>query len=334
VGRPSEDRTAAQNASEESTLTVIVAGLANLAIAVAKAIAGVLSGSSAVLAEAAHSLADTLTEVLLFVALRRGAAPPDERHPFGHGKRSYVWALLAAFGTLILGAGFAVIEGIRTIVFPVTTGDFLITYIVLVISFVFEAISLARALSQLRGTARRWRAPVLRYLRRTPDTALKAVTLEDSGALVGLVLAGAGVGLTEFTGNSVWDGVASICIGVLLAVIGVTLIRTNVSLVVGEATSSRLRRDIRRELEQVPDVDQVLELLTMYLGPQSLLVAARISFVRTSSVAELTRAADEAERRLRERFPLITQLFLDPTPRPDGGADTGARPIDAGPDTL
>jgi cation diffusion facilitator family transporter len=314
--------------------TVIVAGLANVTIAAAKAIAGILSGSAAMLSEAGHSLADTLTEVLLFVALRRGAEPADERHPFGHGKVSYVWALLAAFGTLVLGAGFAVFEGVHTIIDPVRTGDFFVSYVVLVISFVVEGLSLSRAVRQARGGARFWKVPLLRYLRRTPDTTLKAVTLEDSAALVGLLFAAIGLGLTEITGNSLWDGIASIGIGGLLTTIALALIRANVSLVVGESTSSRLSETIRAELEQVPGVDRVLELLTMYLGPQSLLVAARIDFTQSASVADLATAADEAERRLRERFPLITQLFLDPTPRPDGADSTRTRPFDGSPDTL
>ncbi len=302
--------------SAESVLTVVIAGLANLVIAAAKAVAGVLSGSAAVLAEAGHSVADTVTEVLLFVALRRGAQPPDELHPFGYGKVSYVWALAAAFGTLILGAGYAVFEGVHTIIYPIETTNFVVSYVVLAISFVVEGTSLTRAISQLRGGARSWRVPLLRYLRRTPDTTLKAVTLEDSAALVGLLLAAIGLGLTQLTGNSLWDGIASIGIGGLLTTIAIALIRTNVSLVVGEATSPRLRQQIMSELEQVAGLERVLELFTMYLGPQSLLVAAKVDFTRASSVADLAIAADEAERRLRKRFPLITQLFLDPTPRP------------------
>ena len=176
----------------ESTGTVIVAGLANLAIAAAKAVAGVLSGSAAVLSEAAHSFADTLTEVLLFVALRRGSRPADADHPFGHGKAAYLWALLAATGTLVLGAGFAVFQGVRTIMSgPTDEGHYLVAYVVLAISFVLEGTSLLRAVHQLRRGAARYMVTALRFLRRTPDTAVKAVTAEDSAALVGLVLAGA-----------------------------------------------------------------------------------------------------------------------------------------------
>jgi len=300
----------------ESTGTVIVAGLANLAIAVAKAVAGVLSGSAAVLAEAAHSVADTLTEVLLFVALRRGSRPADEDHPFGHGKSAYLWALLAATGTLVLGAGFAVSQGIRTIMAgSQEQGHYTVAYVVLAISFVLEGTSLLRAARQLRRGAAQYRVSVLRFLRRTPDTTVKAVTAEDSAALVGLVLAALGLGLTQLTGSPIPDGVASILIGVLLAVVAMLLVRTNVSLIVGQSPSARLRDGIREEIESLSDVTRVLEVMAMFLGPESLLVAARVDFAETS-VTGLAASADEAERRLRARYPVITHVFLDPTPRP------------------
>jgi len=300
----------------ESTGTVIVAGLANLAIAVAKAVAGVLSGSAAVLAEAAHSVADTLTEVLLFVALRRGSRPADEDHPFGHGKSAYLWALLAATGTLVLGAGFAVSQGIRTIMAgSQEQGHYAVAYVVLAISFVLEGTSLLRAVRQLRRGAAQYRVSVLRFLRRTPDTTVKAVTAEDSAALVGLVLAALGLGLTQLTGSPIPDGVASILIGVLLAVVAMLLVRTNVSLIVGQSPSARLRDGIREEIESLSDVTRVLEVMAMFLGPESLLVAARVDFAETS-VTGLAASADEAERRLRARYPVITHVFLDPTPRP------------------
>jgi cation diffusion facilitator family transporter len=300
----------------ESTGTVVVAGLVNLAIAGAKAVAGVLSGSAAVLAEAAHSVADTLTEVLLFVALRRGSRPADEDHPFGHGKSAYLWALLAATGTLVLGAGFAVSQGVRTIMAgPQEEGHYLTAYVVLAISFVLEGTSLVRAVHQLRRGAARYRVTVLRFLRRTPDTTVKAVTAEDSAALVGLILAALGLGLTQMTGSPIPDGVASILIGALLAVVAMLLVRTNASLIIGQAPSERLRNDIRAEIESLSDVTRVLEVMAMYLGPASLLVAARVDFAETS-VAGLAASADEAERRLRARYPVITHVFLDPTPRP------------------
>jgi cation diffusion facilitator family transporter len=299
----------------ESTGTVVVAGLANLAVAAAKLVAGLLSASAAMLAEAVHSLADTLTEILLFVALRRGSRPADLDHPFGHGKAAYLWALLAATGTLVLGAGYATYQGIHTIRAGEESGHFLVSYAVLAIAFVLESTSLLRAIRQLRAGAARYRVPLLRFLRRTPDTTVKAVTAEDSAALVGLALAGLGLGLTQLTRSPVPDGIASILIGALLAVVAMLLVRTNASLIVGEAPGPRLQEGIRAELESLSDVTRVLEVMAMYLGPNSLLVAARVHFAETS-VAGLSASADEAERRLRVRYPIITHVFLDPTPRP------------------
>jgi cation diffusion facilitator family transporter len=298
----------------ESLRTVIVAGSANLAIGFAKGVAGVLSGSAAMLSEAGHSLADTVTELLLFTALRRGARRPDAMHPFGHGKESFFWALLAALGTLIAGAGFAVTHGYHTIRDGEEIGSATPSYIVLVVAFVIESISLARAVRQLTTVARQWRLPRWRFLRRTPDTALIAVLLEDSAALVGLVIAAIGLALTHLTGDAVWDGLASIAIGLLLALIAVALGKANASLLIGRAVSPPLQMAIREEIEELPAVQRVVDLNTMFLGPNSVLVAARVDFTDDESAGALESTSEEAERRLRARFPVIQHVYLDPTP--------------------
>jgi cation diffusion facilitator family transporter len=302
----------------ESVLTVIIAGLANLAIAVAKFIAGLLTGSASLLSEAAHSVADTTTEGLLYTALRRGAKDPDDRHPFGYGKESYVWAFIAALFTFVAGAGFSIYHGIETILHGEDIGDFLVGYIVLAVSAVLEGISFYRALRQVRGEATRWRTSPARFLRATPDTAVKAVFLEDSAALVGLALAAAGLGLTEATGDPVWDGIASICIGVLLLIVAFTLSVANVSLLVGQSVPRRLHQRLRRELASVPTVDRIDQLLTMQLGPDDVLVAAKVDFDDTATGAAIEAAADEAERRLISIYPSIRYVFLDPTRRRSG----------------
>ncbi|MEV4617667.1 cation diffusion facilitator family transporter [Asanoa sp. NPDC049573] len=302
----------------ESVLTVIIAGLANLAIAVAKFVAGLLTGSASLLSEAAHSVADTTTEGLLYTALRRGAKDPDDRHPFGYGKESYVWAFLAALFTFVAGAGFSIYHGIETIRNGEDIGDFLVGYIVLIVSAVLEGISFFRALRQVRGEATRWRTSPARFLRATPDTAVKAVFLEDSAALVGLALAAAGLGLTEATGDSVWDGIASIGIGVLLLVVAFTLSVANVSLLVGQSVPRRLHQRLRRELSGVPTVERIDQLLTMQLGPDDVLVAAKVDFDDAASGADIEAAADEAERRLISVYPSIRYVFLDPTRRRSG----------------
>lgn len=315
----------------ESVGTVIVAGAANLAIAIAKLIAGVISGSAAMLSEAAHSVADTTTEVLLYQALRRGSRPADQRHPFGYGKESYVWAFFAAMFTFVAGAGFAVTHGVTTILVHEHSGDYLLSYIVLAVSFVIESISLARALRQVRSESRRWGTTPRRFLRLTADTTVKAVFLEDSAALIGLLLAGAGVGLSHATGDEVWDGVASILIGLLLLTVAGILAANNLSLLVGRAVPERLRHEIEQELTGLPEVERIDTLMTMQLGPEDILVAAKVDFSDEATGAAIEAAADEAERRLTERYPEIRYVFLDPT-RSLPGATGRARHTQATPD--
>ncbi|SBT41979.1 cation diffusion facilitator family transporter [Micromonospora auratinigra] len=320
----------------ESVGTVVVAGAANLAIAVAKLVAGLISGSAAMLSEAAHSVADTTTEVLLYLALRRGARPADRRHPFGYGKEAYVWAFLAALFTFVAGAGFAITHGVTTILVHEHTGDYLASYVVLAVSFAIESISLARAVRQVRNESRRWRTTPQRFLRHTADTTVKAVFLEDSAALIGLLLAGVGLGLSQLTGDELYDGIASILIGVLLLVVAAVLAKSNISLLVGRAVPERIHQEIERELTGLPTVDRIDTLMTMQLGPEDILVAAKVDFHDDATGEAIEAAADEAERRLTTRFPEVAYVFLDPTssmPGADGRRarrtqDEAERPVD------
>ena len=297
----------------ESVGTVIVAGLANVTIAAAKLVAGMVSGSAAMLSEAAHSLADTVTEVFLYVALRRGGKEPDEEHPFGYGKESFVWAFIAALFTFVGGAGFSVYHGVTTIISGEHTGHYLITYIVLGVSFIAEGTSFLRARRQVAGESRRWGVSSARFLRLTPDTTVKAVYFEDSAALVGLVLAALGILGAQLTGSELWDGLASIAIGALLLVVAVTLARSNVSLLVGRAVPRRIHNQIAADLTSIPVVVAVPTLLTMQLGPGDILVAAKVDFDDNASGGEIEAASDDAESRLRARYPDIRYVFLDPT---------------------
>ncbi|WP_232072689.1 cation diffusion facilitator family transporter [Phytohabitans flavus] len=293
----------------------MVAGVANVAIGIAKLLAGLISGSAAMLSEAAHSVADTTTEVLLFTALRRGGRPADELHPFGYGKESYVWAFIAALFTFVAGAGFSITHGVHTIRSGEHSGDYTVSYIVLAVSFVIESVSLTRAVRQIRASAQGWRVRPLRFLLVTPDTTIKAVFLEDSAALVGLFLAAAGLGLSHATGQVVWDGLASVAIGLLLLVAASTLARANISLLVGRAATPRIRRMIVEELSALPHVEGIQTLFTMQLGPAEVLVAAKVDFTDQATGADIETAADEAERRLRARYSGIRYVFLDPTTR-------------------
>ncbi|MCZ0999151.1 cation diffusion facilitator family transporter [Streptomyces mirabilis] len=298
----------------ESTITVIVAALANLGIAVAKAVAGVISGSSAMLSEAAHSVADTVTELLLLTALKRSEKPADEDHPLGYGPERYIWAMLAAVATFVGGAVFSLYDGIHTLVAGEEPGDPLVSYIVLAVAFLLESYSLRTGVRQARGEAERVGAPFKRYLRYTPDTAVKAVVLEDSAALIGLVLAAGGLLGGQLTGSGVWDGMASLCIGLLLLYVAWVLGRSNAELLIGRPLPKPMRERIRAELLAVEHVEAVLELTTLVQGPREALVAAKVDFRDVSTAAQIEWACEQAEARLREAFPVVSRVYLDPTP--------------------
>jgi len=298
----------------ESTFTVVVAAVANLGIALAKVVAGIISGSSAMLSEAAHSVADTVTEVLLLIALKRSEKPADEEHPLGYGPERYIWAMLAAVATFVGGAVFSIYDGVHTLVAGEDLGDPLVSYVVLLIAFVLEGFSLRTGLRQARGEARRVRAPFRFYLRHTPDTAVKAVVLEDSAALIGLVLAAGGLLGGQLTGSGVWDGIASLLIGLLLLVVAWVLGRSNAELLIGRPLPRSVRERIKAELLDVEHIEAVLELTTLVQGPREALIAAKIDFRDRSTAAQVEWACETAELRLRSVFPAVTRVYLDPTP--------------------
>ncbi|MEU1721126.1 cation diffusion facilitator family transporter [Actinomadura sp. ATCC 39365] len=300
--------------SGESLATVLVAGAANLTIALAKLVAGLIGGSAAMLSEAAHSAADTMTELLLLVSVRRAGKPPDERHPFGYGKAGFFWAMMAAVATLVGGAGFSVTHGLHEISHGEELGNLTPSYVVLAVSFVIEGISFTKAYSQLRAEAGRYKVRPVRLVRITSDTALKAVLFEDAAALVGLVIAALGLLGSQWSGSALWDGAASVAIGLLLLVVALILIQSNLSLLIGQAAPRQIEVGIRAVLLAQPEVDDVVELLTMMIGPGSIMVAAKIDFRDEASAAGVEIACDEIDRRLRDRFSGVTLVFLDPTP--------------------
>ena len=306
------------DAVTERTVTVVVAAGANVIIAGAKLVAGAITGSAAMQAEAAHSAADTITEGFLFVAARRGGRDPDRRHPLGHGRETYLWAFLAAGVTFVLGAGFALFRGVDILLHgehqDVTVA---VPTLVLVFAFFMDGMSLKRGLSQARAGAARAGVPLRTYLHVTSDTTLKAVILEDCAALIGLVIAGAGLGLWQLTGDPIWDGTASVVIAVLLVAVAVTLAVTNLSLLTGQAASEPLQVALRTEVESLAGVETVPVFLAVVLGPGDLLVAAKVHFAPDASAAEIERVADDAEDHLRARFPGVRYVFLDPTGRTD-----------------
>jgi cation diffusion facilitator family transporter len=301
-------------AEGESTSTVLVAGTANLLIAVAKLLAGLVSGSSAMLSEAAHSFGDTMNQVFLMAALRRSQKPPDEVHPFGYGMERYFWSLLAAVGIFVLGAGFSAYEGITALLEGGAPGSATWAFLVLAVSFVFEGSSFTKAVIQLRGDAAEAGSSMRRHLRQDADPALRAVVWEDGVALVGLVLAGGGLALDEVTGGRTFDGIASLAIALLLVGVAYGLGRQNQQYLIGKAAGTGLREGINQAIRDADSVDAVLELMTMRLSPEQVLVAARVDLADDLTPEQIELAADEIDTLVRDRFPEVRHVFLDPTP--------------------
>jgi cation diffusion facilitator family transporter len=303
----------AQEETDGSFGTVVLAGAANLAIAVSKIVAGALSGSSSMLAEGAHSVADTVNELFLLTALSRSRKPADVQHPFGYGMERYFWSLLAAVGIFVLGAGFSIYQGVHALQHPEPLESPVVAYVVLAVSFLFEGTSWLKAVLQLRREAAERNVGVVRHTLQTPDPTAKTVAFEDTAALIGILLAAAGITLHLLTHSGVWDGVASILIGVLLIGVAASLGSSSKSNLIGEAVPEEVRAGLTQVINESVGVDVVVELLTMRLGPADVLVAARVDVDDSVTGGDLERVADEVEVRIRERYPEVRHVFLDPT---------------------
>jgi cation diffusion facilitator family transporter len=295
--------------------TVLVAGAANVFVGGIKLAAGIMTGSSAMLAETAHSAADTLNQGFLLASLHRARRSADSRHPFGYGQERYFWSLLAAFGIFIAGAGFSVFEGVMSLTRP-AKGDILVAFLALALAGIAEGTSFIRAFIQLRHEAMDAGESIGQRARTSPDTTLRTALFEDSTAVIGLALAALGLTLQVVTGSPVWDGAASICIGGLLVVVAVRLGLDSRDYLIGKAAGPQELHTIRAVIEGTPGVDAILDLRTMHLGPDQLIVAARVAFSDRISADNAEDAADDIDRRICEQLPIATHVFMDPTQAP------------------
>ncbi|GAA2594051.1 cation diffusion facilitator family transporter [Actinomadura fulvescens] len=303
---------------QESTLTVLLAFGANLGIAIAKIVAAVVTGSASMAAEAAHSIADTFNEVLLIVGLRRSGRPADRRHPLGYGKERYIWTLLVAVAIFGMGALFAFYQGVETLLgHRGEEADPLAGYIVLAVSFALEAVSWQQALRQVRRDAREEGLSMLAYIRRTDEPTSISVLLEDSAALLGLIFAFAGLGLHQLTGSAVWDGLGSIMIGVLLTAVALVLGRINLNLLIGNQADPRLVHGVRDLLGAAPEVEWVVDIVTMTVGADRVLVCARLDFRDALTSGDVERACVRMSHELRAAHEEIDEVFIEPVPRDD-----------------
>ena len=310
----------AEDQQEESTVTVLLALGANLGVGLLKLIAGLVSGSAALLSEAAHSAGDSTTEVLLLVAQRRSRKPADRSHPFGYGKERYLWSMLAAIAIFVSGAGFSFYEGLSTVLGAGSESELLwINYPVLALAAVLEGISFRQAAGQMQRETRRTRRSLTSTLRTPRDPTVNSVLLEDSAALIGLAIAAAGVALHQLTGAAEWDGLASMLIGALLLAVAFVLGRACQGLLVGRQADEELLEQIVAFLECADEVDDVVDVLSMLAGTDNVLLCLRVDFVNSFSAADLEQACVRLDQQLHERFPVLGEVFIQPASRSDAG---------------
>ena len=301
--------------SEESKPAVIAAMGANFAIALGKLGAGLLTGSAAMLAEAGHSVADTVNQVFLLVGINLSDAAPDEEHPHGYGKEAFFWSFLAAIFIFVAGAAFSFYEGSRTLIQTHThdrsTSDLAIAFGVLGMAFLFELVSSIIAIRNIRSGAKRRGWSFLRYLRESPDLTAKTVFWEDSAALTGLVLAATGLFLSEQTGDEVWDGLASVAIGVVLTGVALMLGLQARKLLIGAAAGLEAREAINAVVRGFPEVERVVRILTMQLGSHSVLVSGELQLRRNLTLDQAEALIGRIDAQLAEGVPEVVDTFWE-----------------------
>lgn len=293
----------------ERPLTVIVAMLANLVLALAKFVVAAVTGSAALFAEGVHSVVDTMNQGVLLFGERSSRRPADLGHPFGYGKEVYFWALIYSVLLFGVGGGVSIYKGIDALQSPELAHDVIYSYVVLAVALVAEGASWLYA---LRAVAREQQgATFADKLRATKDPTRFAVVAEDFAALVGVIIAAAGIGLSEVLRSPVPDAIASILIGVTLCVASVALTRRTRSLLVGQAASPQVVREIEQIVSRSPGVRYAGTPLTMHLGPAQVVAAINVKFEPDLSAADVARCVDELEQNIRSRFPEVARIFIE-----------------------
>ncbi|MBT2390511.1 cation diffusion facilitator family transporter [Streptomyces sp. ISL-1] len=318
------------------TRAIVAALAANLAIAVAKFVAFLFSGSSSMLAESVHSVADSGNQGLLLLGGKKAKREATPQHPFGYGRERYIYAFLVSIVLFSVGGMFAIYEGYEKIKHPHEITAWYWPVGVLVFAIIAESFSFRTAIKESNETRgeRSW----TEFVRRAKAPELPVVLLEDLGALVGLVLALGGVSLALATGNGVWDGIGTLCIGVLLIVIALVLAAETKSLLLGEAAGIEDIEKIKAAVVDGDTVPGIIHMRTLHLGPEELLVAAKVAVRHDDTAAEVAAAINAAEERIRAAVPIARVIYLEPDIYSEWAASAGANPAKSpggpGPDTA
>ncbi|GLX98496.1 cation diffusion facilitator family transporter [Herbidospora sp. NEAU-GS84] len=292
------------------TKAIVAALVANLSIAAAKFVAYLFTGSSSMIAEAVHSVADSGNQALLLLGGKRAARERTEQHPFGYGRERYFYSFVVAVVLFTIGALFSLYEGIHKIQAPEDLSTPQWAFGVLIFAIIAEAFSFRTAIKESlphKGNLTWWQ-----FIRRSKSPELPVIVLEDLGALLGLIFALFGVTMAVVTGNPVWDGIGTIMIGVLLGAIAIVLAIETKSLLIGESAGPEIDAQIREALQSAPEVTRVIHMRTLHVGPEELLVAAKIAVEHDDTAAEVARGIDEAEQRVRAAVPIARIIYLEP----------------------
>lgn len=293
-----------------SKKAILAALSANAGIAAAKFVGAGITGSASMLAEGVHSVADTANQGLLLFGQNRAEQEADELHPFGYGRSRYFYSFVVALVLFTLGSVYALYEGVHKIQHPEELSSPIVAVVILLVAIGLETFSFLTAVREstpLKGRASWWQ-----FIRNSRSPELPVVLLEDTGALIGLVLALFGVGLTMVTGDPVWDGVGTLAIGALLGIIAIILIIEMHSLLIGEGATAEEDRAIRDSIADGTTIDRLIHIKTQYLGPEELLVAAKVAVVPGLDIAQIAAGIDAAESRIRAAVPAARIIYLEP----------------------
>jgi len=293
--------------------SLAIAFAANVVVATAKLAAGLFTGSSALLAEAAHSVADSTNEVMLAVSFHRARRDADTAHPFGYGGVRFVWAFLAAISSFLIGGCLSVGLAIHELVHGGAVDHYLAAWIVLAVAAAADGAALAQTLEQARREAARWGRPTWNFLRHTSEPTLRALAVEDTAALVGVALAAGGLLVHQLGGPASSDAIASLLIGILLGATAIGLARPLADLLIGRSMQPDRLRQVRETIAQSPAVDEVLDVYAIHLAPEDVLVAAKVHPVADQSGEQLAGLLDDLDAHLRSELPEVGEVFIDIT---------------------
>jgi len=293
----------------ESKKVIIAALLGNMMVAVTKFVATALTGSSAMFSEAIHSVVDTGNQALMLYGLKRAELPADKRFPFGHGKEIYFWSFVVAIMIFGVGAGLSVYEGIHSLSKPTELQNPLVNYIVLALAIAFEGVAWMfawKAFSRQRG-----KRGLFEAVRKGKDPTLFVVLFEDSAAITGLFVALLGIALTDVTGNPVYDSIASLLIGLILAVTAIWLAYETKGLLIGESADPEVIKGIEKKVMSYREVRHINDILTMHMGPEYVLVNLSVEFQDSADADEIEDTVAQIDRSIKKSFPDVKRVFIE-----------------------